>query len=418
MYMQGSAALVAARKSRARSYVKLQRKFSVTAIRKFTAAMLLPLIATANPAEAGLRKPNNTPLQQFGFATIGGVQTYSEYVAFYDATRWVLGPGAIVRTGLGWDPARHSMPNFEMWNKDTLEPALARGIRLLPGIRTLDLSLGKYRMPTDAQWTTGLRHIVRMYGPNGIYKKGGSYNFDGRIVKIAAHPGFAGLTDFELWNEPNTIGNLNGAMTPARIVHLLKIGSGAMRSEAAKLGFKINVIGPAIGGINLPYLQELWMADHNLFSYIDTLSVHSFTRYAPHECDAFGTKKNRCIKSFAEIRKFMDSHGGAHVHLGTTEGGLAGDRGNCTGPQVRSETEQRDHMEANLKWLRDRPQLDFDFWITPTPVDTNRKYAYSCTSNKNDIPYWESKLGTIRADKSLKPWGVRYRELYDLWSLK
>jgi hypothetical protein len=305
-----------------------------------------------------------------------------------------------------------------MWNESALEPALTRGIRLLPGIRTLNLNAGGYRMPTDTQWTTGLRHIVRMYGPNGIYKKGGSYNFDGRIVTIAPHSTFAGLTDYELWNEPNTMGNLDGAMTPGRMVHLLKIGSGAMRAEAARLGFKINVIGPAIGGINLPYLQQLWMADNNLFNYIDTLSIHAYTRYSPALCDAFGPKKNRCVLTFAEIRKFMDSHGGARVHLGTTEGGVAGDQGSCTGPQVLSEENQRDYMEENLVWLRSKPELHFDFWITPPPVDKIKTYSYACDSGKFDIPYWATKLGVMRPNMTMKPWGVRYKELYNLWSPK
>jgi hypothetical protein len=418
MKLQGNAALGAVREKCARFQAKSARTYFKAARRALAAASLLPLLAMANPVQAGLLQPDNTPLQQFGFATIGKTQTVEEYNRFYDQALRALGVGAVVRTGLGWDPTLTSAPGFAQWSMEALEPALARGIRVLPGIRTLNLITGKYRMPTDTQWATGLREIVRMYGPNGIFQKGGSFEFKGRTLTVEPHPDFPGLTDYELWNEPNTIGNLKGAMTPARMTQLLKIGSEVMRDQASKMGFRINIVGPAIGGISLAYLQELWMADNNLFSYIDTLSIHAYTRYTPDQCTAFGPKRNRCILSFAELRNFMNSHGGAHVHLGTTEGGTAGDQGTCTGPQVLSEENQRDYMEANLTWLRSKPELHFDFWITPPPVDKLKSYSYACDSGKFDIQYWETKLGVMRPDMTMKPWGVRYKELYDLWSPK
>jgi hypothetical protein len=415
MIMRDNAAPIAAQETRARPCGKKTNKYANAARQTLATTLLLQFLIVADSAQAGIRQSANTPLQQFGFSTIGQVQTAPQFIQFFNTTKQVLGIGAIVRTGLGWDPTRQTAPGFPTWSAEVLEPALARGITILPGIRTLNVTQGGYRMPTDAQWENGLRWIVRMYGPNGIYQKGGSYIMDGRTVQVDPHPSFKGLTDYELWNEPNTQGNLNGAMTPARMVHLLKIGAAAMRAEAARLGFKINVIGPAIGGINIDYLMQLWMTDNNLFSYIDTLSVHAYTRFSPSQCDAFGSKKYRCIASFGEMRKFMDSHGGGHVHIGTTEGGVAGDRGGCTGPQVKSEEEQRDYMVANLEWLRARPYLDFDFWITPKPVDGTRRYGYACNSGEFDIPYWEAKLGVIRPDMTLKPWGARYRDLVNAW---
>lgn len=341
----------------------------------------------------------------------------SDFIQFYNQGKNILGAGMVVRTGLGWDPTRQDVPGFASWSDRVLEPALARGVTVLPGIRTLNLDSGgePYRMPTDAQWTHGLRQIVRMYGPNGVYAKGGSYVINGRTVKVAAHPGFRGLTDYELWNEPNPKGNLNGAMTPARITHLLRIGSAAMRDEARKMGFAINIIGPAIGGIDVAYLEQLWKADNNLFNYIDTLSIHAYMRLPPSKCSPDSLSRLRCVKTFVRIRQFMDSHGGSHVRIGTTEGGFSGDRDSCRGPQVLSESEQRTYSVAVLKFIRARPQLKFDFWITFTVVDGNAKYRYACDSTKYDIAYWEQKLGVYRSDLTLKPWGARYRQLVNEW---
>jgi hypothetical protein len=415
MKARKNAAVAAARGTHALKLSKIAKTSFGKTCWLLAAACSLSFLAIPGPAEAGLYRTNAVPVQQFGFSTNGKVQTPQQYIQFFDVTARMFGAGGIVRPGLVWDPTRRSGPNFDDWNKEVLEPALATGIVLLPGIRTLNLDASGYRMPTDAQWTNGLRQIVRMYGPNGIYKTGGTYNNDGRTVSIAPHPNFKGLTDFELWNEPNAEGNLNGAMTPARITRLLRIGSAAMRDEAKKLGFKINIIGPAIGGINLDYLTQLWNADHNLFNYIDTLSIHAYLRFPPSDCDTFGPGKVRCVKSFADIRSFMDRYGGAHVHLGVTEAGTAGDRGSCLGPQVRTEEQQRDYSIANLEWLRARPGLKFDFWITINPIDGTRKYGYPCDSGIYDIPYWESKLGVFRADMSMKPLGIRWRDLTKIW---
>ena len=111
----------------------------------------------------------------------------------------------------------------------------------------------------------------------------------------------------------------------------------------------------------------------------------------------------------------MDANGGAQVHIGTTEGGVAGDRSTCTGPQVRSEEEQMTYNFENLLWIRGRPWLKFDFWITPFPIDGDSSYSHPCDSKLVDIPYWEDKLGVVHSDYSMKLWGVRYRDSVISW---
>ncbi len=375
--------------------------------------ILLAALLVPGTASAGLLKPDNTPLEQFGFATGPEVRTLAQFNRYYDVTRSVLGSGGIVRTGLGWDPTRQNVPGFEAWSETVLDPARARGITVLPGIKTLDLDRGGYRWPTDSQWTHGLRQIVRMYGPGGVYAKGGTYVQNGRTIRVPAHAGFAGLTDYELWNEPNSsTGDLRGTMTPAKMAHLLKIGAAAMRDEAAELGFRINIVGPAVGGMEVDYIAKLWQADYQVFRSIDTLSIHAYSRLDTSACSP-GIK--RCIKSLKLIRDYLDSHGGAHVHIANTEGGYAGDKGTCLGPQVLTEAEQSAYSEEALKWLRANPGLDVDFWITYHAIDDIGDYSFGCTSGIYDNTYWKKKLGVVRADLSLKPWGIRLRELTNSW---
>jgi hypothetical protein len=380
-----------------------------------TLSAFVALALFTSASFAGLFNTTQVPLNTFGFATGGRASTLSEYVAIYDVARNILGNGAVVRTGLGWDPTQQNIPSFNNWSAEVLQPALARNIRVLPSIRTQNLQAGGLRYPTDAQWTNGLREIVKMYGPNGIYHRGGTYIFKGRTVNVAPHPEFAGLTDFEIWNEPNMIGNINGTMTPAMTTHLLRLASITMRDQAARQGFTINIIGPAIGGINLPYLRALKEADPNLFTYVNTVTFHGYTKSPPSMCSTTGPAARHCVKTFEAIRSYMNANGGLNVHLGTTEGGVAGDRGGCTGPQVRSEEQQRDYSTENLLWLRGRPYLKMDFFITTFPIDTSRRYAYACDSGRYDSEYWISKLGVVRADGSVKPWGVRWRELVAMW---
>jgi hypothetical protein len=251
-----------------------------------------------------------------------------------------------------------------------------------------------------------------MYGPGGVFARGGTYTRNGRQISVAPHPGFAGLTDFELWNEPDSNGSINGFMTPPRVAHLIKLGSIAMRQEAARLGFRINIIGPGYGGIEVSDLAGLWQADNTIFQYLDTYSVHAYSRLNVETCR---TTQARCIKNFQQLRDFLDSHGGSRVHLAATEGTYSGTTGTCLGPQVLTEQQQASYAEAALRWLHDRPQLDLDFWISYAPVDEPGSYNYNCDSGIYDNCFYKKKLGVVRPDLTLKPWGARLQYLVNRW---
>jgi hypothetical protein len=375
---------------------------------KFIFATLFSLLLIV-PVNAGLRQPDGTPLHRFGFASGPEISTAAEWIKQAENLKRVVPYGGITRTGLSWYPNRTTTPDFITWGNEVLMPHVSRGLTVLPGIKTLGGN--PYLYPTDAQWTEGLRWIVRMYAPNGIWQKGGYYMVNGNRRNITAHPTFTGLTDFELWNEPNSKGNLGGKMTPAMIVHLLKIGSAAMREEAAKLGTTINIVGPAIGEINLDYLKAMHTADKNLFSYIDTVTFHDYMRENPDTCKAGST---RCVKTYALIRQFLDANGGAHVHIGTTEGGFAGSLDACRPPNVLTEALQSSYSEKVINWLRANPQLDFDFRVTYKLQDGSVKFVGTCGKTW-DPDYWISKLGVIRSDNTLKAWGSRLNQLNILW---
>ncbi len=374
--------------------------------------LIAGLLIGTGAAAADLLQPANTPLKRFGFATGPEMSTPGEVARVYDVTRQIIGPGGFVRTGLQWDVTRFNVPDFATWSSLKLEPARARGLLVLPRISTH--GPGGYRIPTDAQWTLGLRQIVRMYGPGGVYAKGGTYVRNGRTVRVAAHPGFAGITDYELWNEPDSNGDVGGAMTPAKIARLLKIGSAVMRAEAALLGFRINIIGPGFDGIEVADVRKLWEADNTIFRSIDTLSVHAYSRSSVSTCNP-AKEPVRCINNLVLIRNFLDTHGGAHVHLANSEGGYAGDKGICRGPQVLTEEQQAAYSEEALRWVRARPYLDIDFWAIYHPIDGTRKYGYACDSGRYDNAYYKEKLGVVRADSTMKPLGTRLRSLSSEW---
>jgi hypothetical protein len=387
--------------------------FSIMNRSKVILALLAAfLVLFPAASDAGTYMPAGTPLKNFGFAPGGRANTRAEYEKYLNITRTMFGAGGSLRTGLGWDPTNQNLPGFEQWSYEVLQPAIDRGLIVIPSVRTIDLGSGELRIPTDAQWANGLREIVRMYGPNGVYQKGGSYVINGRTVKVAPHLGFRGLTDFEIWNEPASKGDAGGRMTPAIMSRLLKIAATVMRDQAKKQGFTINIMGPGLSGFDLDYLKKMKAADPAVLSYMNTLSIHAYTRNGVNQCNA---GELRCVKTLDPIRTYLNTNGGLNVHLAVTEAGVAGDRASCTGPQVRSEEQQRDYSTDNFMWMRARPYLKMDLWITTFPFDRVAKYSYTCGSTKTDPYYWESKLGVMRPDGTMKPWGLKWKYLVSQW---
>src|SRR5919197_2012178 len=134
-----------------------------------------------------------TPLHEFGYAhgTVSDMGL-TDMRMYLDAIQKVTGPGGIVRATVHWDPFQTSGPNWSRY--DTfLDEVRARGLRWLPEIHISHSSA--YVLPSNAPggwatWQANVKAIADRYGPNGAYAQ--------------AHPGFAGITRYEIWNEPNT----------------------------------------------------------------------------------------------------------------------------------------------------------------------------------------------------------------------
>lgn len=373
-----------------------------------TLAVVLYMVAFATDSKL---TPGSTasaasapPLAQFGYSngTISDMAP-SDMALYLNAIREVTGPGGIVRAPLHWDPYQTSGPS---WTKyDAFISALqSRGLVWLPEIH--ESHNNHYVIPGTSpggwtDWENGIRAIVDHYGPGGTYAQ--------------AHPGFAGMTRFEMWNEPNTpTGNANPTcpscvMAPATAVTILRTGSAAMRSEAAAKHWTPTVVGGVIGSIDMPYIEAEKKADPSLFSYMNTFSVHVYMHDDPDTCP---TTDPRCIRTLGVLRNFMNANGGANVHIGISEGGYSGSNdANRPTYKVVSLAQQASMGKAAIDWIRANPQLMVDFFTPYNPIDKGSKFT-----GGNLYNYWYDHLGAVYTNLAMKPWGVTYRNLIAAYS--
>jgi hypothetical protein len=272
-------------------------------------AVVLSLIASASDTRvasvtnARAAGAGSQPLQQFGYAhgTVSdlGLTDMRHYL---DAIAKVTGPGGIVRAPLHWDPFQSSGPSWTKYDA-FLNEVRARDLVWLPEVHISHD--GHYVMPTQApggwaDWQADIRAAVARYGPGGAYADG--------------HPGFGGITRWEIWNEPNTptgnaTPNHDGSvdMNPDTAAEILRTGSQAVRGQAAADGWTPEIAGPAIGAIDIAYITRLKAADPAFFSYLDTLTVHVYMSKDPNTCPI---GEVRCIRTLGSLRSWMNANGG------------------------------------------------------------------------------------------------------------
>jgi hypothetical protein len=246
--------------------------------------------------------------------------------------------------------------------------------------------------------------MVARYGPGGSY--------------AAAHPGFPGITTFEVWNEPNTnTGNANPAcpsctMTPAVADAIMQTASRAIRSQAAAMRFRPAVIGFGIGSVDLSYLHRLVAADPHVMSAMDALSIHLYMRQAPSACPTSGSHVAvPCVRSLGPLRRWLDSvsPAGHAPAIAVTEGGYAGSNAACRPPNVVSEAEQAAWGAEAIAWIQAHPALRVTLYSPFQPLDAG-SVAPKCSSTWN-AAFFKQSLGAVRANGTLKPWGVDYRAI-------
>ncbi len=366
-----------------------------------TAALVIALVALAIgvAGTAGAAASSPPPLTQFGYAngTISDMSP-SDMSVQLNAIAAITGKGGIVRAPLHWDPYQAAGPSWTKYD-NFITQLQQRGLTWLPEIH--ESHSGHYTIPGSSpggwtDWQQAITQIVQHYGPGGTYQ--------------ATHPGFAGITRFELWNEPNTpTGNANPTcpaceMAPATYDTILKDGSLALRAQAVRQGFPIDVVGGVIGSIDLPYIQSLYRANPAFFSYMNTLSFHLYMSLDPASC---GTSNPHCDLMIPQLRSWMNANGGAGVHLGISEGGYSGSNdSNRPTAKVVSMAQQSAWGAQVINYLEANPQLGVKFYCPFNPVDDGLRYTGS-----NVYEYWVDHLGAAYSNDTLKPWGVTYRNL-------
>ena len=351
--------------------------------------------ATAPPIRYGYTDPSGADLSSAGQTTL------------LATTANLVGSGGYIRAPLHWDPTQHPVPDFTRFDA-FLTQAWSRGLMWLPNLVT---NVGSTpRTPQSmagglAAWQAGVSAIVAHYGPGGAYAQ--------------AHPGFPGITAYEIWNEPNTAtGNANPGcstcqMNPATIDQILQTGSSAIRQQAAQMGFTPEVMGPALGAIDIDYLNSMYAADPSFLSYLDTLSVHLYMNSNPATCTTtVWPTASHCVLTLTTLRAWINGHtpsGSTAPAIAITEGGYSGSGDSCRPANVMSYTDQQNFLTTAFDWIRAHQELGVTL-ISPFQVIDNQTQTYTCGTGYAP-PYYIESLGAATPTGVLRPGGTAYQAL-------
>jgi hypothetical protein len=374
-------------------------------------ALVLPVLlgpAGSAAARPGRAQSPQAPPTRFGYSYGPGADApLDQQQANLAAIRSVLGANGFLRSPVHWNALARSEP---IWSKydEYLDRVRAHGLRWIPVIFE---STGDHSFVTPqatpfglAGWSAAVRDMVARYGPGGSY--------------AAAHPGFPGITTFEVWNEPNTsTGNADPAcpsctMRPAVADAIMQTASAAIRSQAAAMHFRPEVIGFGIGSVDLAYLPRLVAADPHVMSAMDALSIHLYMRQAPATCPTgAGRLAVYCVRSLGPLRQWLDSvsPAGHAPAIAITEGGYAGSNAACRPPNVVSEADQAAWGAQAVAWIQAHPWLRVSLYSPFQPLDAGPA-APDCSTRWNPA-FFKQSLGAVRADGTLKPWGLDYRAI-------
>jgi hypothetical protein len=254
-------------------------------------------------------------------------------------------------------------------------------------------------------WRAAVTAIVARYGPGGTFAQ--------------LHPGFPGLSAYEIWNEPN---NPSGSgqpdcqtceMDPATMDQILATASAAIRQQASQMGFTPDVMGPAVGALDLNYLGDMYASDHSVLGYVDSLSTHLYMNQDPATCSTVKwPAAGHCVRTLATLREWIDSHtpaGSSPPSIAITEGGYSGSSSSCRPPNVMSLADQAQYGVSAIDWIRSHPELDVDLF-SPFQVVDNETVTYACGTGYDPDFYVES-LGATDHYGALRPWGTAYEAL-------
>jgi hypothetical protein len=193
------------------------------------------------------------------------------------------------------------------------------------------------------QWKDGITAVLNRYAPGGDGP-------DCANKSPSTCPKWAPITTWEVWNEPNSMGNAANAPTTGTagthcgstaglskedVARLIHDGWVAIQAHASDPSHQWQplVVGIALGSMDLDKLDDyegafktLYPGD-NMYNYMDAISVHIYVKDDPTTTGGTGHNQDgvRTIDTLGAVRSHLDTQSpNRKIHIFITEGGYAG----------------------------------------------------------------------------------------------
>lgn len=204
--------------------------------------------------------------------------------------------------------------------------ASAAGVRVLP---TLTADKPPLKGERKREWKDFLTAAARRYGPGGFFWQPGGYGGQGIPI-----------TDWQVYNEPNSKQFWPGRPNPREYARLLKASAKAIRKEHRKADI---VLAGMFGDAKVPlvqYLRDLYRVKR-VERFFSSIALHP---YAPR----IGGLK----RQIRETRRTAKRGGDGKVGLRLTELGWSSDRG--PHPLMKGKKGQAKLLTKSFKLLKRR----------------------------------------------------------------
>src|SRR4051794_739573 len=302
--------------------------------------------------------------------------------------------GGYVRTDLKWNEAAFQSNPGDLFKKyDAFVSAVsADGLRWMPSLHLVVTGGGSYACPSS--WPL----------------------WESQVRTIAAHYRSLGVTQFEIWNEPNTkTGNGAGAsgsnacpqqggkMAPQEASNILLYGAMGLNGAGADVGLPITAVGMGFGTVDLAYLNSMNALD-SVTSRVSGISVHVYPTAPPtspsgsNACGVPSASYNpRKVTALGDLRCWLNSHGGSSEPILLSEGGYAGEGDTTCMIGDFSETDQATRNKTMIDTIntnnRSTSPWNVAFFSTYGVFDADNP---SCSKTQDYAP--------IHHDGTRKPW--------------
>ncbi len=375
------------------------------------------LVVLAAPAHA-VAQP--APVSQFGVSD-GDLIDGGGWTELSNVAKVLTPDGAannsFFRGAFHWAPTQTAGPNWTTYDA-AVTNATADNLTVLPEIHTSIAGGGGYINPLtctgpgcgEANFEAAVQSIAERYGPGGTYAQ--------------AHPGFPGITRYEVWNEPNTnTGSIAASQSddsdPAQIDAILHAESVALVNAATAGGWlsQLQIACCAFGNpgngnhaYSLAYFKTMIAVPGNtVWSDISpsgalpgVITVHMYYQSSdPSACkDTTGetTGAEKCPQFLEDYWApyLHTTEGQPDVGMGITEGGYSGPL-NCSASNTVTEQEQSDWNAWTINYYRSVPDINMQFlaYYEAMDDDVSTDTGHSC---------WQPGLAPVTGTGAFKPW--------------